>query len=747
METYYLILVIILCALAISDLVVGVSNDAVNFLNSAVGSKAANIKIVLAVATLGIFIGATFSNGMMEVARSGIITPSNFTFEDVMIIFISAMLADVILLDIFNTYGLPTSTTVSIVFDLLGAGIGLAITKIMHDPNALPLHEYINSAKTLGIVSGILLSVIIAFTFGAIIQYLVRIFFSFNYKERFKYFGSIFGGLAITIILNFLVVKGAKDLTFLTNDIKDYIHNNTGFLLLVNFLFWSGFLQILRWLFKINILVVIVLVGTFSLAMAFAGNDLVNFIGVPLAGYHSYTIYLDNPGIAPDSLKMVGLMKEIQTPTIILLVSGLIMVITLITSKKAKTVMRTEVNLGRQGEGAERFGSSAFARSIVRASVSIGTKIDNLTPNRIRTYIDSRFIVPSKSKQKNAPSFDMLRASVILVVSSVVIAFGTSYKLPLSTTYVTFMVAMGTSLADRSWGKDSAVYRITGVMSVIGGWFLTGLSAFIISLTISSLIHYGGAVALVLILALAVYLFYKSHVIHKKNEKKTKEKECIYNDTSQLTIQGVINHCSTNVLSIVEDVTINYENTLKGLVKQDRKLIRKSLNNIKEVNQQTKLLKDNVFITIKRLEEESLSHGHYYVQVLDYLRETAHCLTYIANPSYEYVNNNHKEFIDTQKEDLTYIKTNIVKFLNKLNEIIKHNDFDAVKDLLDDQLSIIYELDLMSKRQVKRIKNDETGTKNSLLFLSIIHETKNLVLHSINLLKAQRDFVLSDKIE
>ncbi|NNC95380.1 MAG: inorganic phosphate transporter, partial [Chitinophagales bacterium] len=521
MLTFYLIIIIILFLLAVSDLIVGVSNDAVNFLNSAVGSRAASLKVIIFVAALGVVFGCTFSSGMMEVARKGIFHPEHFYFSEIMILFLAVMVTDVILLDSFNTFGLPTSTTVSIVFELLGAAVAISIIKINVDPNALELGQYINSGKALAIISGILLSVIIAFTVGLVIQYLTRLLFSFDYESRLKYFGSIWGGLAITAITYFMLIKGAKGASFMDDALKASISDNAFKILLVSFAIWTVILQLLRWFTKVDILKMIVLVGTFALAMAFAGNDLVNFIGVPLAGYNSYQLFVESGGADPDSFLMQGLSGKVPTPTAFLLLSGIIMTVTLWTSKKAKSVLKTSLDLGRQQEGSERFASFPVSRKLVRSVSKAADFVNSRLPEDLRRRMEKQFDDAAFNNSKKvlgnqAPSFDLVRASVTLVVSSILIALGTSLKLPLSTTYVTFMVFMGTSLADGAWGKDSAVFRVSGVLSVIGGWFFTAFSAFTVAFLVAGVFYFGGVIAIAVVLIVASVFVIRTHKLHKK---------------------------------------------------------------------------------------------------------------------------------------------------------------------------------------------------------------------------------------
>lgn len=744
MDSIYLIIVIFLFLLAISDLAVGVINDAVNFLNSAIGSKVAPFKIIMLVAAAGIIVGSAFSNGMMEVARKGIFHPQSFFFAEIMIIFLAVMITDVILLDAFNTFGLPTSTTVSVIFELLGAAVGVAMLKTMYDPNALAMSSYINSANALGIISGILLSVAIAFSFGAIIQYFVRLWFSFNYEKNMKYFGALWGGFAITAITYFILIKGAKDTAFMTDEVKDYIKNNSFLIILYSFIAWTFILQILTLFTKINILKIIVLVGTFALAMAFAGNDLVNFIGVPLAGYESFRAWIAEPGIGADMFTMEALTEEIKTPTIFLVAAGLVMVVTMWFSKKARTVTKTEINLARQDAGYERFGSSVFARSLVRATSNASRKVNDLLPESIQRKIEKRFDQSSSKKKmtalgSNAPHFDLVRASVNLVVSSILIAFGTSMKLPLSTTYVTFMVAMGTSLSDRAWGRESAVYRITGVFSVIGGWFFTAFSAFTLSFLLAIVIYYGGFIAILILLVLAMFFVYRTHIIHLRRSKK---QEAIENlEEEVLTDDGIVVRCNqeiTNVLSRVIDI---YTRIIEGMEKEDVRLLRNVNRDVELLNNSTKELKHNISHTIKYLQKGDIEAGQYYVHMVDAIRDIVHCITYIAKPVYSHVDNNHKPLLQVQTDELKDVIRMLKEYNALVQEMLSKNNFSKIPDLVAQQQKIIRYVDTSRKKQVKRIKDNEVGTRNSMLFLGILSETRSLMLQTINMLKANRDFI------
>lgn len=743
MESIYLVLVIVLFTLAISDLVVGVSNDAVNFLNSAIGSKVAPLRVIMIIAALGIIVGATFSSGMMEVARKGIFHPQHFYFSEIMIIFLAVMITDVILLDTFNTFGMPTSTTVSIVFELLGAAVAISIIKRYTDVNALQMSEYINSAKALAIISGILLSVVISFTVGAIVQYIARLFFSFNYKRNLKYFGAIWGGIAITAITYFILIKGAKGASFMSDDVKEYIRNNSFLIIVYSFVGWTILLQLLTWLTRLNILKFVVLVGTFALAMAFAGNDLVNFVGVPLAGYESFKAFISNPGVEPDAFLMTSMAGKVKTPTFFLLIAGLVMVVTLWTSKKARSVTKTEINLARQDAGYERFGSTFLARSMVRGANNMARNMRTLFPQTFQRKIERQFDQTEYKNYKtkdgsNAPYFDMIRASVNLVVASILIAFATSLKLPLSTTYVTFMVAMGTSLSDRAWGRESAVYRVTGVFSVIGGWFLTAFSAFSVAFLIALIIKFGGIFAISALILLAVFFVYRTHRIHKKRFAISEANEAMADEV--LSDTKIVKRASLEVVQVMSKVSETLGNTVEALANENLRKLRKQQKEVEKLNTKTKALKNNLSETVLLLEKNSVETGHYYVQVLDYLREIAHCVTFISKPSFDHIDNNHKPLIPVQNEELFDMVRMIRELNGELIQCIKISDYENLNEIIEKQQKLLKFIDTIRKKQVKRIKLNEVGTRNSLLFLNILSESKNLVLQAVNLLKSHRDF-------
>ena len=752
MENFYLILVVILFALAVSDLIVGVSNDAVNFLNSAIGSKAAPKWLIFTVAALGILIGSTFSSGMMEVARKGVFHPDMLVFSEIMVIFLAVMITDVILLDAFNTFGLPTSTTVSIVFELLGSAVAVSLVKIKSLGGTLgDLSQYINSGKALAIISGILVSVIIAFTIGTLVQYLARLLFTFNYGKMLKYVGSIFGGFAITVISYFILIKGIDGSAFASIPVgtsemplSQWVKVNTVSLLVVSFLGWSIVMQLLMWLAKIDILKIVVLAGTFALAMAFAGNDLVNFIGVPIAGFKSFQAWQASGGMAPESFTMEMLKGEVATPFIFLVISGLVMIVTLITSKKARSVTETEVNLGRQTEGAERFGSSMLARVIVRNALRFNRKIEKYIPESLSRKIDKRFEQPVVAvADPEAPAFDKIRASVNLMVASILIAFGTSLKLPLSTTYVTFMVAMGTSLADRAWDRESAVYRVSGVFAVIGGWFLTALIAFSVSALIAWLISAGGFPVIIGFIILAIAIVIRTQIIFKRRTAPVVEEDDLISEKDEAEKAAV--KCRKQVVYTILSANKIYSVAMESFSHDDRAHMREALDMKNELNKKTKKQKNKVLETISKMKRADVDSGHFYVQVIDYQREIAHSLNFIIEPMWEHLENQHKPFNENQANEIKNLVNELDEFYNFALHIVKENKFDSLEELIAKRVSISNYLLEIEKVQIKRIKNHEVNTRNSLLFFNTLAETKNLLLHSINLIKAYRDFITINK--
>ncbi|MDR1226111.1 MAG: inorganic phosphate transporter [Prevotellaceae bacterium] len=733
----YLIAVCILMALAVMGLIVGVSNDATNFLNSAIGSKAAPRWVILLVASVGIMLGAISANGMMEVARSGIFSPAEFVFAEVMIMFLAVMFTNVILLDLYNTFGLPTSTTVALVFSLLGAAVAVGIVKIFSIPDIAigDIGKYIKSGRVLGIISGILISVAIAFTIGTIVQFITRLLFSFRYKRMMKYFGGIWAGMAITAITYFIIIKGIGESSLKDGAIDIYIKEHTGIILTYSLLFWTLLLQLCIWLFEVNVLKFVVLVGTFSLALAFAGNDLVNFIGVPMAGLSSYEAFMAaDIGADAKTFTMEALNNPVDTKYYYLVIAGAIMTLTLWFSKKSRTVTETEVSLARQNSdtGVEKFGSTMLSRAIVRATLNASNSVNKVIPDKALEFIDKRF-TPKKVPSKDAPSFDLLRASVNLTLSSILIALGTSLKLPLSTTYVTFMVAMGSSLSDRAWGRDSAVYRITGVLTVISGWFLTALIAFVIAITVALVLYFGETGGVIGMTILAAILIVRSNVMHTKKVEERKPLPAIDSE-------NIVQHCIENVEQTLKNVVSIYSDTIVGLTNEDRKLLKSVKQQVEELKFEARELESNVYNVLRKLQKDQYATGHFYVMVIDYLREVAYALNFMTEPGYTHIENNHKGLSTIQASELLNVNNAISKMFASMHVMIQKNDYSELPELLQEQQGISEMLSDARKNQVKRIKEEQSGTRNSILYLGLINESKNLMIQSINLLKALRDF-------
>lgn len=759
MENFYLILVIVLFALAISDLIVGVSNDAVNFLNSAIGSKAAPKWVIFSIASLGILVGSSFSSGMMEVAKSGIFHPEMFVFSEIMIIFLAVMITDVILLDMFNTFGMPTSTTVSIVFELLGAAVAVSLVKLnqigdhlitlIDGTQVVPkLGLFINSEKALAIISGILVSVVISFTVGAAVQYITRLIFSFRQKRTVKMFGSVFGGFAIASMTYFMIIKGAKGASFITPEINAFFNTYLTEILLYSFIGWTIILQILSRLFKIDIPAIVVIVGTFGLAMAFAGNDLVNFIGVPIAGYEAFTAWINSGGLSPDKFTMEMLGNKQQAPALFLLISGLVMIITLYTSKKAKNVVATSVDLARQNEGEERFSSSPASRFIVRAAVKASDAIDKITPTKIKNFVDSRFEQPKDEPiltLEDGASFDKIRAAVNLIVSGILISIGTSYKLPLSTTYVTFMVAMGTSLADRAWGRDSAVYRISGVFTVIGGWFLTALIAFTAALIVATLISVTSSYAIFAFIAIALITVFRTQLsLRKKKEVTFEDEELALGDELAEKVFEKTKKQSENAVNII---STTYSQAINGFTLQKRGQMRKAMENAKEFNKKTKKRKGKISEVVNIIQQSnSQDTGYSYVHLISYMRETSLALIHLVQPLYEHFENNHKPFTADQSKELTNLLALMNGFSAVAKDIVMSNDFNKLSMLDREKSACIEKIAELEKGQIKRIKAKEVNTRNSVLFFNVLTESKNIVLTHVKMIEAKRDLVSSSKL-
>lgn len=753
MEQIYIVMLIALAVLAVIDLTVGVANDAVNFLNSAIGSKAVTFKTIMIVASLGILVGALFSGGMMEIARSGIFNPRMFTFNDVMIIFLAVMITDVLLLDVFNSLGLPTSTTVSIVFELLGAAVCLAIVKIVGTGDGWnTLIDYINTEKATEIMVGILLSVLLSFTIGMLVQYISRLVFTFNVDKKLKTYGGLFGGIAITAITFFILIKGLKGASFLSDATNYWINHNQGTIVLVSLVFWTLLSQLLVQVFKVNVLKVIIVIGTFALALAFAGNDMVNFIGVPIAAFQSYEFFMAS-GSNPDTFMMSKLAEEdVVAPFYFLLIAGAVMVYTLWTSKKARTVIETEMSLARQDSDGEdeKFSPNLLSRGLVRGTVLIGMGLNFVIPKGLQSRMDRSFEKPKmvgtvKRDKKDEPAFDMVRASVNLMVASILISIGTSMKLPLSTTYVTFMVAMGTSFADRAWDRDSAVYRVAGVFNVIGGWFVTAIVAFIASFITVYILKIGEIYALVAMLILVGILLYRSNKLHQKKMREKLEQETKLNNVDIVTIQGVASESSTQIASVLTRVNDLYTIVIDAIALQDITQLKTSKKKLKKLEKEVDNLRGNVYFFIKKLDDTSVGASKFYVITLGFLQDMIKAVNFIAQNSYGHVDNNHKKLKFNQIRDLKLIDKKLQILFDKIIALFSEGDYSRIEEILEDKDELISSVDKLIQKQIIRIRTTETSAKNSKLYFSILFETDDLIKSTIGLLELFKDFDIDVK--
>ncbi len=738
MSDIYIIMLLILAGLAITDLVVGVSNDAVNFLNSAIGSKAISFKTIMIIASVGIALGALSSQGMMEVARKGIFVPAEFYFDEVMIIFMAVMITDILLLDFFNTMGLPTSTTVSIVFELLGAAVCMSIIKINNNDSEtlIDLGNYIATDTAVTIIVGILMSVVIAFTIGAVVQFLSRLMLSFNYTKRPAYLAGVFGGLSLTSLFYFIIFKGLKgaDLGMLTEWLSI---TNVNTFIVGALVFWLIFSFIYVYVIKWDIYKLIIILGTFGLAMAFAGNDLVNFIGVPIGAYQAWE-YAEGTGLLASDISMERLGEKLPANRWLLVLAGLVMVATLWFSSKAQAVVKTSVDLARQDHGKERFDSNVISRFLVRYSLLAADGIQRITPSRASAYISKRFekkpepvVVP---KHADKPAFDYVRASVNLMVASVLISVATSYKLPLSTTYVTFMVAMGTSLADRAWGTESAVYRIAGVLNVIGGWFFTAFSAFTAAALFAYIIYLGGIYAVIALVLLAVGLLVRSFLSHKRSEEKQKETDQLQKAQSK-TIQGIIEESSGNVATVFKRSKRIYKNTLDGLIAQDLSILKASRKESKKLSGEIEDLKDNIFFFIKNLDENNLGASKFYIDVLDNLQDISQSLDYISKASNKHISNNHKNLKFNQIKDLKEVILRIYEIFDDSEEIFSEGDFDNLDSIITEKRELIELVNKKIDKQVQRTKKDEESPKNTSLYFGLLLETRDLMNETMQIVE------------
>nr|WP_298923041.1 inorganic phosphate transporter [uncultured Allomuricauda sp.] len=738
MDNIYFLMIIALAVLAIADLVVGVSNDAVNFLNSAIGSKAISFKSIMIIASIGIACGAIFSSGLMEVARKGIFNPGEFYFQEIMFIFMAVMITDILLLDFFNSHGLPTSTTVSIVFELLGAAVAMSLLKIgAANGDFSDVVNYINTSKAVQIISGILLSVFVAFSIGAVVQWISRLLMSYDFEKKAKWSGALFGGIALSSIAYFILMKGIKGTPYASETfdiiggmkIKDFLEAEVVPIIIVNFVLWSFLSYILIYFTKTNIYKVIIGVGTFALALAFAGNDLVNFIGVPIAAWQSYEAWVVS-GVPATEFSMDVLSNKVPTPTLLLFVSGIIMVATLWLSKKARYVADTEINLSREGEAKERFQPNFISRGLVRIASKASLYTMGLLPKNLKAKIDRQFEKPtialSQDRTHKLPAFDMVRAAVNLMVAGILISIATSYKLPLSTTYVTFMVAMGTSLADRAWGAESAVYRVAGVLNVIGGWFGTAIIAFIAAGTVLTLINFGKGAAIAILLFTAILLLVRNYSAYNKKIKEQKAEDSL-NRAESSSIQGVIEESASNIANVIKRTNKIYTNSINGLAKQDLDLLKKNKKQGAKLSSEIEDLRNNLFFFIKNLDEANVGASNFYINILGHLTDIAQSLEYIGKVSHTHVHNNHKKLKYNQIKELKELDLRLEKLFLDTQQIFENRTFEEVGSALEDKNALFELMSDKIQRQVARTRTEESSPKNTTLYFSILTESKDLV--------------------
>ena len=752
MESIYFLILIALIGLAFADLIVGVSNDAVNFLNSAIGSKVLSFKTIMIVASIGIFIGCVFSSGMMEVARKGIFNPGEFMFSEIMIIFMAVMITDILLLDFFNTIGMPTSTTVSIVFELLGASVAMALIKIGVDNGSFSdLAIYINTSKATQIILGILLSVFVAFTIGAIVQWISRLLLSYDFKTKATWIGAVFGGIALTAISYFILMKGIKGTSYAGESfsiiggvtIKDFLESNVISIIAYSSVLWSFISYVLIHFFNVDIYKVIIGVGTFALALAFAGNDLVNFIGVPIAAWQSYEAWVAS-GVAADEFSMQVLATKVATPNFLLVIAGLIMVLTLWFSKKAQRVVKTSLDLSNQGEVSERFNANFLSRFIVRVASNLSNLLNRILPSSVNSVIEKRFEIPEiftkKISQNNRPSFDVIRASVNLMVAGILISFATSYKLPLSTTYVTFMVAMGTSLSDRAWGSESAVYRVAGVLNVIAGWFGTALIAFTAAGIIAYLINISELMIAVL-LFFAILLLVRNYIKGNKEKEKENTVEDILVQAESSSLQGVINESAKNISKVTNRSSKIFNNVIRGLSSHDLTELKKNKDQIAKLSKEVDSLKDKLFFFIRNLDESSLSASNFYINLLGSLQDITQSIEYISKITHKHINNNHRKLTLNQIRDLLEIEKVMSELFESVSSTFKNKSFNDIDTINETKIKTIGLLEEKIQSQISRTRTlEEKSPKNTTLYFSILQESKDLMKSLTSLIE---DYYLS----
>ena len=745
MEIVYFSFIVFLFMLAVFDLVVGVSNDAVNFLNSAIGAKVARFRTILIIASIGVFVGATMSNGMMDIARHGIFQPQMFSFNDLLCIFLAVMVTDVVLLDVFNTLGMPTSTTVSMVFELLGGTFILSLLKIATDETGLlGFADLLNTDKALSVILGIFLSVAVAFIFGTVVQWLSRLIFTFNYTSKLKWKIGLFGGIATTCILYFALLKGLKDSSFMTPEYNAWIKENTMYLVGGCFVVSTVLMQVFHWC-KINVFKIVIFMGTFALALAFAGNDLVNVVGVPLAAYSAYQDFAANGAGQADTFMMSSLNENAKTPFIFLFLSGVVMVYALATSKKAQNVVKTSVDLSRQDEGEEMFGSSRVARSIVRGANNVNEFFSKYTPKPLVRWIDARFNKDEAILAQGA-AFDLVRASINLVLSGLLIALGTSLKLPLSTTYVTFIVAMGSSLADRAWSRESAVFRITGVLNVIGGWFLTAGIAFSACALVTIAMYYGGAVVMALFVFVAVFILIKSNFSTKRKDETDYEEQLfkgIMNAKDKAECWGLLKkHVCATQQEMLDFVWKTYEDVVNGFVDEDLKTLRRAVKRIDAEKSRRKKLRQRELVGMRRIDKRiSLEKNTWFHLASNSGEQMLYCLKRMSDPCKEHVDNNFNPLSRECIEEILPVKKKIVDYLMRSERIVEDRDYEHIDALLAEEEAYKQQLSEMRRAQEDRIQMDlSQGLKVSLVYLNLLQETQELLSDLRHYLRAFKRF-------
>lgn len=743
METVYFGFVVFLFVLAIFDLMVGVSNDAVNFLQSAIGAKVAKFKTILTIAAIGIFTGAAMSNGMMEVARNGVFHPSFFSFQDVMFIFLAVMASDIVLLDIFNTLGMPTSTTVSMVFELLGGTFALALMKVAGDPS-LHVADLMNTSKALTMIMAIFVSVAIAFVVGAFVQYISRTLFTFVYKNNsLKWKIGIFGGLAFTAIIYFMLIKGLGNVSFISDAAHEWINTHSWTICGICFVVTAVLSQVLFAL-KVNVFKILVLTGTFALAMAFAGNDLVNFIGVPLAGYSSFQDYSANAGGDAAGYMMDSLNGPAHTPVLFLIAAGLIMVISLATSKKAFNVVKTSVDLARQDAGDEMFGSSKMARVLVRFSTNTASALSELVPNGVKRWFAKRFDNENVVLPQGA-AFDEIRATVNLVVSSLLIALGTSLTLPLSTTYVTFMVAMGSSLADKAWGRESAVFRITGVISVIGGWFITAGAAFILCFLVALAMSLGGLTMASILIALSIVLLVRSNIKYKKKQAEEKGdvifNQMITSEDNAETLRLLTQHIRQGQSQFLDFVNVNYLNVTEGFISEDLSRLQKAESAMRKQRQELKQRRRKEMLGLRRIDPGvAIEKSTWFHLGVNSCEDMLYSLRRICDPCEEHIDNSFvplekdriKEFLPL-RDTLLYLLKRAVVVISTEN----YTDSDKLREQCEEFKSC---LSSTRQSQIERMQTSKENITVSYVYLNLLQETHEIASSLQHLLRASKHF-------